>query len=306
MGASQRRGVESPGADGRLQPENRDLQPANRDAPDREPRFKPITQEQLDDLEGGGFDSEELAEARRAAASLAQRGKDLEIYNDLALAGFTGTAYEMFRADLAAYGFPVVRSWVRRGLMFKYCAERGRPVSATDDERLYLMGATDEARDDRQELAMETAARALKFFHAHVLLKGRWSYEGGATLKTYYVGACVYAFPNVYNREAAQRRRWKPVGGYGLDLALEELRWRPLDPRVDDDPADIVADREIVLGELAGLPPGIRDALTPVVFGDAAFADVAEQLGITERAVEGRLYRYRAERARRRSQRGIR
>lgn len=305
MGASQRRGERSQVAGAHLQPKNQDLQPGDQDAPDRELFFKPATQDQLDELEAGGFNSEELAEARRAAASLAQRGKDLEIYNDLALAGFTGPAYEMFRADLAAYGFPVVRSWVRRGLMFKYCAERGRPVNVTDDERLYLMGATDEARDDRQELAMETVARALKFFHTHVLLRRRWSFEGGATLKTYFIGACVYAFPNVYNRDAAQRRRWKPVS-YEFDSTLDELRWRPLDPRVDDDPADIVAGREVVLGELAGLRPGIRETLTPVVFDDATFADVAKQLGITERAVEGRLYRYRTERVRRQSQRGIR
>jgi len=41
-----------------------------------------------------------------------------------------------------------------------------------------------------------------------------------------------------------------------------------------------------------------------VVFSDATFVDVAEQLGTTERAVEGRLYRYRTEVARRQAQRG--
>lgn len=298
MGARQRRGAWSPGAGARLQPEDHDVR-------DRDQRFtfRPILEEQLADLEAG-FDSEEQAEARRAAASLAQRGKDLEIYNGLVLAGFTGTEYEMFRADLAAYGFPVVRSWVRRGLLFRYCAERGRPIHPTDEDRLYVMGATEEARDDRQELAIETVARALKFFHHHVLLKGRWSYEGGATLKTYFVGACVYAFPNVYNRWNGERRRWKPAAG-GLDPTLDELRWRPLDPRLDDDPADIVTNRQTAVTELNGMPSRIRDAVTSVVFNDATFADVAEQLGTTERAVEGRLYRYRIEVARRQAQRGV-
>jgi DNA-directed RNA polymerase specialized sigma24 family protein len=297
MAADQRRGEQSPRAGRRLQPEDRDTH-------GHELRFAPIAQDQLTELESGGFDAEEQAEAQRAAESLAQRGKDLEIYNDFALVGFTGPVYEIFRADLAAYGFPVVRAWVRRGLMFQYCAERGRPVTLTDEERIYVMSATENARDDRQELAVETVARALEFFHRHVMLKGRWSFEGGATIKTYFVGACVYAFPNVFNRWNGERRRWRPVTD-GLDPTLAEQRWRPLDPRLADDPADIVADRQTVLNELRELPPHVRDAVTPVVLGDRTFADVAEQLGITERAVEGRLYRYRTEVARRQAQRRV-
>ncbi|MFZ2117499.1 MAG: sigma factor-like helix-turn-helix DNA-binding protein [Pseudonocardiaceae bacterium] len=267
-------------------------------------RFTPVDQEQLTELESGGFDSEEQVEAQRAAASLAQRGEDLEVYNDFALAGFVGPAYEMFRADLAGYGFPVMRSWARRGLIFQYCAERGRPVRLTDEERIYVMGATENAREDRQELALETVARALKFFHHHVMLKGRWSFEGGATIKTYFIGACVYAFPNVFNHWNTERRRWKPVIK-SLDLALAAQRWRPLDSRFDDDPADIVADRQTVLNELRGLPPGVKTAVAAVVISDQTFADVADQLGLTERAVEGRLYRYRTEAARRKTQRRI-
>lgn len=79
-----------------------------------------------------------------------------------------------------------------------------------------------------------------------------------------------------------------------------------LDACFGDDPADIVADRQTVLNELNVLPPRVRDAVAPVVLGDRTFADVAKQLGITERAVEGLLYRYRTEVARRQTQRRIR
>jgi DNA-directed RNA polymerase specialized sigma24 family protein len=151
---------------------------------------------------------------------------------------------------------------------------------------------------------LETVARALKFFHHHVMLKGRWSFEGGATIKTYFVGACIYAFPNVFNRWNTERRRWKPLSE-SLELALTAQRWRPLDSRFDDDPADIVTDRQIVLNELGGLPAGVRVAVAAVVISDCTFADVASQLGATERAVEGRLYRYRTEATRRQTERRV-
>ncbi|MGA8520261.1 MAG: sigma factor-like helix-turn-helix DNA-binding protein, partial [Pseudonocardiaceae bacterium] len=63
--------------------------------------------------------------------------------------------------------------------------------------------------------------------------------------------------------------------------------------------------RQTVLNELRGLPPGVKTAVAAVVISDQTFADVADQLGLTERAVEGRLYRYRTEAARRKTQRRI-
>jgi len=58
------------------------------------------------------------------------------------------------------------------------------------------------------------------------------------------------------------------------------------------DPADVTAARSAVLGELRSMPPGTRDAAALVIDG-RSFAETAAALGTTDRAVEGRLYRYR-------------
>ena len=102
-------------------------------------------------------------EARRAAGrainSLTRRQRDLEKINDLALGGFEGPDYEMFAGELAAYGYTILASWMRRGLIYQHCADRGRPVGATEAERGELASDPDQC----EELAMETAAVSLTF-----------------------------------------------------------------------------------------------------------------------------------------------
>ncbi len=51
-----------------------------------------------------------------------------------------------------------------------------------------------------------------------------------------------------------------------------------------------------MLSELASMPTGTRDAAALVMDG-MSFAEAGDSLGTTDRAVEGRLYRYRQRRA---------
>jgi len=225
-------------------------------------------------------------QARRAAENLARREKDLDKLNSLALQGFTGPDYEIFAGELAAYGYPVILAWLRRGVIFRYCADRGRPLSPTDSDRDVLADSFEE----RLQLALETAAEALTFFRKYVLLGGRWSYDGGATLTTYFVGACLFAFPNVFRRWQAERRRW------GQAVAVEMLNCpdgRTLATRPGSDPAHIAASRDVVMGELNAMPDETR-AAAALILDDLSFAEAGTRLGMTDRAVEGRLYRYRS------------
>ena len=61
------------------------------------------------------------------------------------------------------------------------------------------------------------------------------------------------------------------------------------------DPADVTAGRSAVISELQSMPDGTRDAAALVVDGNS-FAETASTLDTTERAIEGRLYRYRQRR----------
>jgi hypothetical protein len=213
---------------------------------------------------------------------------DQQKLNSLVLNGFTGPDYEIFAGELAAYGYPVILAWLRRGVIWKHCADRGRPLRPTDADRETLAGMFEE----RLELAFETVAEALKFFRDRVLRTGYWSHEGGATLTTYFIGACLLDFPNVFRRWQAAERRWHGA------LRAETLNCpegRTLADLPTADPADVVIGRAIVLSELDSMPTGTRNAAALVVDG-MSFAEAGDFPGTTDRAIEGRLYRYRQRR----------
>lgn len=206
--------------------------------------------------------------------------------------------YQMFKHHLAAYGYPVVRSWLRRGVIYQFCTQQGRPARVTAADRLHLSDTTGEANDDRAQLPIETNARALRFFEEHALRGRGWSYEGGASLRTYYVGACLFAFPNVLQRWSGERRR-SIAPHQDLELPVAPQQWSAVSAGIDLDPALAVTSAMTVHDALAAMPASTREVAEQVVLGGASFAEVAATLGVTERAVEGGLYQYRSELTRR-------
>ena len=114
----------------------------------------------LAEHEAGWLTHHERDEGRRAAESLARRLEDQAQVNALFADGFAGPAYELLAGELAAYGYPVILAWIRRGTIWGHCASRGRKVSPTDAEREIL----ERDFDERLQLALDTAADALTFF----------------------------------------------------------------------------------------------------------------------------------------------
>lgn len=228
-------------------------------------------------------------EARRAAGrainSLTRRQRDLEKINDLALGGFEGPDYEMFAGELAAYGYTILASWMRRGLIYQHCADRGRPVGATEAERGELASDPDQC----EELAMETAAVSLTFFRDRVLLRQRWDVTAGATIATYFVGACLLQFPGVFRRWRGERQRWRDgLAQVAIDLGVN----RGLGSDPGQDPQNVVIGTTTVMDELNSMPAELGKAVALVLDG-GTFAEAAAMLGTSARAIEGQLYRYR-------------
>lgn len=262
-----------------------------------------VNQRVLDDLEQQcpAGDRDQLA---RAAENLARRASDLQLYQRLAAQDFQGPQYEIFTHELAAYGIAVIQAWLYRGTIFGLCAQRGRPLPVTDRARELLAAS----RDERTELALETVAEGIRLFRTRVLLTGGWSVEGGASLKTFFIGACLYAFANVYRRWYGEKHRWQQINTarYGLTGDLDPTGRQVLDGQIGDDPAATVTSRHEVLDQLAAMPPATREVAARVVLRGDSFAEAAQETRTTERAVEGRLYRYRAELKRRQTQRAER
>jgi hypothetical protein len=255
--------------------------------------FGPVSAEYVAAVEQSVCDEDfDNPQQRAMAANLARRQADRELIDALARDHFDGPGQKMFETELAAYGYPVMMAWTRTGEIFKKVADRGRPLDFGDTGPGWC-------RDDRCELSSETVARALEYFRNKVLLAGMWDHTRGATIRTYFVGACLFQFPNVFQRLRAERRRWDSLITDALDDPDTFAKIGSL--HGSDDPAHIAMTRheiEQVMAELADKDPVLHRIAILRLLGYTD-AHAAALSGLTPRAVEGHWYRYRRERRRR-------
>ncbi|UJW28887.1 hypothetical protein L3Q67_27005 [Saccharothrix sp. AJ9571] len=126
---------------------------------------------------------------RRANESLGRRTGDLDLLEELRVRGFEGPSWQRFAEELARYGWAVMQAWLVSGEIFAQCALRRRSVGTAP---LYW------TEDDRFSLAQDTVVEGLRLFRERGLVQGGWNIDGGASLRTFFIGACVLVFPNVY------------------------------------------------------------------------------------------------------------
>ncbi|SFR03623.1 DNA-directed RNA polymerase specialized sigma subunit, sigma24 family [Lentzea waywayandensis] len=225
---------------------------------------------------------------------------DARFYQRVVEQDFVGTAYDVLAADLVAYAFPTMKSWLRHGTIFARCSEIGRAVPHSDRDRERVATSL----DDRDELAYETIAEALALFVQLGKAARGWSPEGGAALTTYFVGTCVGCFPNVWRRWRNEQQRHHVHDHVESAGEFDGAARRALDPRVSEDPADIVVSRDLVRTTLDGMQGDLRGIAEQLVLHGSTLAEIADQRGTTPGAVEQRLRRHRNEIARRRGIRG--
>ncbi|MFI7449620.1 hypothetical protein ACIBQX_19135 [Nonomuraea sp. NPDC049714] len=229
-----------------------------------------------------GISAAHVAEAHQLRESLLRRAADQRLRDEMARYDFTGEMYQRFENELARYGMSVLRGWMYTGYIFKLTATRKFFLAPTDVELEELQRDS----DAREELATMTVALALPRFRQHALVEGGWRYEGGASLPTYFMGACLFIFPNEFRSRRAQQKRWSRALAQGAIL---------LDPD-----AGITADLESqALGRIR-----VRDdlgragertrAIVALTLDGYSQEEIAELLGeASVRAVEGALYRWR-------------
>lgn len=206
----------------------------------------------------------------------------MELVSELILSGYTGPKYDRFANALAAYGFQVIRSWIRTGLILQRCREKGLG--------LYLpRGATPElTEEDIEDITQETLVKALRAFKDEVLVPGVWDHTKGATLKTYFIGQCLIRFANVY-RTAVGRLGRQRLAEFHLPTegALDNLKGTTPDPEMTQ-----IRRSEIRRAARQIKSPVTREILFLLSQGHTQ-AEVAEMLGLTIKAVESRLLRHR-------------
>jgi hypothetical protein len=168
------------------------------------------------------------------------------------------------------------------GYVFQLTAGRGfvlRSAAAELDE-------LHQDADLRLELAVMVVAVALPAFREHALVGGGWREDGGASLTTYFLGACLTAFPNEFRKYRSEKQRWQAQDATGQKVTASRAA-------ASGDPADLIAATIRVREDLARMDPRTR-AIVALRMDGYHHEEIAEMLGETSaRAVEGVLYRWR-------------
>lgn len=208
---------------------------------------------------------------------------DAALESRLRSVDFAGPEYEYFAGEIARYGYAVLRKWCRTGEIVPKChAKRVRARALPD----WVVSDAD-ALDD---IIQDIVSIAIVKFRDDVLVPGKWDPAKGASLRTYFIGQCLFRYPNA-------RELW--LNNHGREFAVAELHEAldvPQGPGADHDLLRAVA-VESTLRHLSD----DRARLTFSLLAQGYTQDeIAAHLGTTRKAVERYVAR---ERARQRSRR---
>lgn len=200
---------------------------------------------------------------------------DAELYGVLGEENFGGPLWEHYAEELARYGCAVMAAWLRTGLIIKECRRHGRPVE--------LPGTW--TPDDQWEVVLETVAKGLENFKIS-LCEGRWSAEAGASLRTYFAGSCVRAFPNVVRAFIREQDRWTRAGqAWEHEAELAESQSH-------HDPMTVIDARHSLEAMVADSPERTK-AIQRLSFDGYSVKEIADALEMTPSLVSAALHRAR-------------
>ncbi|MCX4539013.1 hypothetical protein [Streptomyces sp. NBC_01669] len=221
------------------------------------------------------------------ASRSTRRAAEARMVDILRADNFQGPRYEKTTTRLMEYGWLTINKWTGTGEIFAHTRRAGRPVPAN-------MTTPDWDPDARSEVATETVVAGLDLFLEHGLIRGKWNPNGGASLTTYFVGASIRSFRTVYIRWF----RSVQMGQAELDLPPSDPDGASSDRDIPDQRATDPFYAAATHDEIKRILPHITD--TKVRRGLALRAlgytqqQAAAEVGLTEKALEGRIGRLRA------------
>jgi DNA-binding CsgD family transcriptional regulator len=210
---------------------------------------------------------------------------DAELAERLHRARYRGRDWNYFVTELIKYGYAVLISWMRSGLIWRRLADRnigGLPAPP----------AWEWHNEAWNEIAGMTMVVAVEKFRDTVLIAGRWNPQRGASLKTYFIGQCLFRFPNVY-------RAWRTsVLTHQAEIPEELQPWQLATPTTSSPERQLI-DRDEIDRELGELDDRTRAVLLLLEQGYDQ-AETAARLGTTRKSIEMVVRRHRARAQRRR------
>jgi DNA-directed RNA polymerase specialized sigma24 family protein len=252
----------------------------------------PLPADDIDGLIAEAEAQHEVLEAgaalQRARARLDQAELLDQIRFEVSLGGsFQGRDHRRLFDDLWLYAWPVLKAFLRLNRIgqvhAQYARQGWKPISPED---LMVLAHSEAERD---ALVIDVITRAVKDFHRNAIMRSRWRANGGAALRTWFIGTCALNFPRAYvkwSRERADRLA-RVAGWHGLDL--EEIGGQVAN-------LASVADTAVLRDELKALidlaKPDTKTILGLLMQGMTQ-AQVAAELGLTPKKIERRLWRFR-------------
>jgi DNA-directed RNA polymerase specialized sigma24 family protein len=204
---------------------------------------------------------------------------DVELRDQLLAEACAGRLWDRLAVTLARYGWAVMSAWLDTRVIAQKCREKGRGVELPYDW----------SAEDREDLVTTAVAHGMEMFR-QALLADRWKPERGASLRTYFLGGCVLAFPNVLRHWRAERDRYrKALASWGREMATGRLTVEPVD----------VVDAMDALSTLTCDETQRDRAISYLSYHDYTPAEIADILGVKPGTVNTALYRIRHRRGQR-------
>jgi DNA-directed RNA polymerase specialized sigma24 family protein len=194
--------------------------------------------------------------------------------------------YEVLANRLCGCAVRLLKSLLRTGRIKEELLHRGLPVGLANDdyERLHTSMAA------RDALAITIVIAGEEYFRRTVIPRMKWYPDGGASLETFFVNGCLLHFASSVRSWRKEHPEWFLTPGPGT-LSCQAPDTAP-DPQADA-MMEAVENRDLI-NRLTALAPPMVKAIMLLMLEGFSFAEIGDHLGISERAVEGRLHRFRA------------
>lgn len=199
-----------------------------------------------------------------------------------------GALWEAVRVDFWTYAHGAVITIVIRGWLYERSHGLNRPIPLSPDEHQELT----RDRAALEELVDEAIVDALDLFAERTCAGLGWTPQGGRGLRDYFVNGVVLQLANPVRRWRRARKARLAIEDDTVDVeTVEQCREECLGPE-----ERIVAseDAGAVVRALLQEDPVIARAITLRIDTGWTWKRIAPELGITPKALERRLHRFRA------------
>lgn len=220
----------------------------------------------------------------------AQRAADRELFADLQADGFKGPRFDLLQDRFWHYGWTVLRSWMREGVIIERCREHRIFFKAPYTEVEEMKRRAD-VRDD---IAIECLGNAMPAFMEGEFSPLRdWNPDGGRNLTSYFMHFALWFYRDAYRVWAAgHRRRMREILGPDRRIwaydAVDDF-WDLVPAPGPEFQTVLQETLSIILAEASMEERAVCEAMRT---GDTQ-EEIAQRLGTTRKSVERCLSRVR-------------